>query len=110
LRNSFVPKREVAVKLPFHKLVSGETLALYEITIGEKGPIDEKALLARAGLSTFSWEAHGHYEGGKVNVTNFIWPYLHQFFNDSHGLKNYKRPLKIPFDRYQLCLKAINIG
>jgi len=22
----------------------------------------------------------------KVSVTNFIWPYLHQFFDDSHDL------------------------
>jgi len=105
-----VPKREVTVKLPFHKLVSGGILALYRITIGEKGPIDEKALLARAGLSASSWEAHEHCKGGKVNITNFIWPYLHQFFDNSHGLKGYKKPLKIPFDRYQLCLEAINIG
>jgi len=33
-------------------------------------------------------------------VTNFIWPYLHQFFDDSHGLKTSLKPLKRPFDRY----------
>jgi len=27
-------------------------------------------------------------------VTNFIWPYLHQFFNDSHGLNSTRKPLK----------------
>ena len=43
-------------------------------------------------------------------VTNFIWPYLHQFFNDSHGLNGYRRPLKRPFDRYQSRLEAINNG
>jgi len=31
-------------------------------------------------------------------VTNFIWPYLHQFFDDSHGLNDYRKPLKRPFD------------
>jgi len=33
-------------------------------------------------------------------VTNFIWPYLHQFFNDSHSLNGYGKSLKRPFDRY----------
>jgi len=32
------------------------------------------------------------------SVINFIWPYLYQFFNDSHSLNNYEKPLKIPFD------------
>ena len=44
------------------------------------------------------------------DVTNFIWPYLHQFFNDSHGLSGYRKPLKRPFDRYQSRLEAISIG
>ena len=33
-------------------------------------------------------------------VTNFIWPYLHQFSINSHGLNVYGKPLKRPFDRY----------
>ena len=32
------------------------------------------------------------------NVTNFIWSYLHQFFDDSHGLKARLKPLRRPFD------------
>jgi len=43
-------------------------------------------------------------------VTNFIQPYLHQFFIDSHGLNSYGKPLKRPFNRYQSRLKAINNG
>jgi len=43
-------------------------------------------------------------------VTNVIWPYLHQFFIDSHGLNGYGKPLKRPFYRYQSCFKAINNG
>jgi len=43
-------------------------------------------------------------------VTNFIRPYLHQFFDDSHGLNGYGKPLKRPFDRYQSRLEAISIG
>ena len=43
-------------------------------------------------------------------VTNFIWPYLHQFFNNSHSLKGYKMPSKGPFDQCQSHLKAISIG
>ena len=44
------------------------------------------------------------------SVTNFIWPYLHQFFNDSHSLNGYGKPLKRPFDRYQSRLEVISIG
>jgi len=44
------------------------------------------------------------------SVTNFIQPYLHQFFDDSHSLNGYGKPLKRPFNRYQSCLEAISIG
>jgi len=44
------------------------------------------------------------------SVTNFIRPYLHQFFDDSHSLNGYRKPLKRPFNQYQSCLKAISIG
>jgi len=44
------------------------------------------------------------------SVTNFIQPYLHQFFIDSHGLNGYGEPLKRPFHIYQSCLEAINDG
>jgi len=33
------------------------------------------------------------------SVTNFIWPYLHQLFDNSHGLNGYVKPLKRPFDQ-----------
>jgi len=33
-------------------------------------------------------------------VTNFIWPYLHQIFNDSHSLNGTWKPLKRPFNQY----------
>jgi len=33
-------------------------------------------------------------------VTNFIQPYLHQFFIDSHGINGCGKPLKRPFNRY----------
>jgi len=32
------------------------------------------------------------------SVTNFIWPYLHQFSKDSHGLNSIQKPSKQPFD------------
>jgi len=41
---------------------------------------------------------------------NFIRPYLHQFFDDSHSLNGYRKPLKRPFDQYQSHLKEISIG
>jgi len=31
-------------------------------------------------------------------VTNFIWSYLHQFFDDSHSIKTSLKPLRRPFD------------
>jgi len=34
----------------------------------------------------------------KLCVTNFIQSYLHQFFDDSHGLKASLKPLRRPFD------------
>ena len=34
----------------------------------------------------------------KEGVTNFIWSYLHQFFNNSHGFRASLKPLKRPFD------------
>jgi len=43
-------------------------------------------------------------------VTNFIQPYLHQFFDDSHGLKASLKPSRRPFDRYQSRPEAINNG
>ena len=43
-------------------------------------------------------------------VTNFIWPYLHQFFNDSHSLNSYRKLSKRPFDQYQSRLETINNG
>ena len=38
------------------------------------------------------------YSMSKAVVTNFIQPYLHQFFDDSHSLNGYGKPLKRPFD------------
>jgi len=52
----------------------------------------------------------GDREKDKKSITNFIWPYLYQFFDDSHSLNSYRKPSKRPFDKYQSCLKAINIG
>ena len=46
----------------------------------------------------------------KESVTNFIQPYLYQFFNDSHGLNGYRKPSKRPFNQCQSRLEAINIG
>ena len=46
----------------------------------------------------------------KLLVTNFIWSYLHHFFDDSHGLKTSLKTLRRPFDRCQSRLEAINNG
>jgi len=47
-------------------------------------------------------EASMPYKGKSAGITNFIRSYLHQFFNDSHGLKASLKPLRRPFDQYQL--------
>jgi len=46
----------------------------------------------------------------KKSVTNFIQPYLYQFFDDSHSHNGTWKLLKRPFNRYQLHLEAINSG
>ena len=46
----------------------------------------------------------------KESVTNFIQPYLYQFFNDSHGLNGYRKPSKRPVNLCQSHLETINIG
>ena len=46
------------------------------------------------------------YDCHLAAVTNFIQPYLHQFFDDSYSLNGYRKPLKIPFDRYQSCFET----
>jgi len=40
LKNSFVPKKDIAVKFPSHKLGSVGTLVLYGITVGGEGSFD----------------------------------------------------------------------
>jgi len=50
------------------------------------------------------------WSGYESTVTNFIWSYLRQFFDDSHGLKTSLKPLRRPFDRCQSRLEAINNG
>jgi len=59
-----------------------------------------------------TWEEKENLENAKevVDVTNFIWSYLHQFFDDSHGLKASLKPLRRPFDQCQSCLEVINNG
>ena len=36
----------------------------------------------------------------KVDITNYIQSYLHQFFDDFYGLKASLKPLRRPFDQY----------
>ena len=59
LRNSFVPKRKVAMKLPSQRLESAGTLALYGMTMGGKGSIDMHISPIDVGLGVSSWETHG---------------------------------------------------
>jgi len=66
--------------------------------------------LKKAGLNTnvrnfFRSDNSGHSTSYLWNsfissVTNFIQPYLYQFFDNSHGLNSTQKPLKRPFDQY----------
>jgi len=61
--------------------------------------------MRKACISSF-YQWHVLYSLSKPNlydflyVTNFIWPYLYQFFIDFHSLNSYGKPLKRPFNRY----------
>jgi len=68
LRNLFVPKREVAVKLPSHKLGSTGTLALYGVIMGGEGSVDVTVSLVEVGLRVSSLETHGGLEGSNVKL------------------------------------------
>jgi len=46
----------------------------------------------------------------QVGVTNFIWSYLHQIFDDFHGPKTSLKPLRRPFDQCQSRFETINNG
>jgi len=63
-----------------------------------------------AGAEKFIEKMKEIQKEAKAAVTNFIQPYLHQFFNDSHGLNGYRKPLKRPYYQYQSHLEAISIG
>jgi len=54
LRNLFVPKKEVAVKLPSHKLGLAGTLALYRMTVGGENSVDMTVSLVEVGLRVSS--------------------------------------------------------
>jgi len=68
--------------------------------------------LQRLSMKQKSHRTASREINAKLNpsVTNFIRPYLHQFFDDSHGPKASLKPLRKPFDRYQSRLEAINNG
>jgi len=68
LRNLFVPKREVAVKLPSYKLGLAGTLALYGMTVGGEGSVDVTMSLAEVGLRVSSLETHRRLEGSNVKL------------------------------------------
>jgi len=67
LRNLFVLKRNVAVKLPSHKLGSAGTLALYGITKGEENSMEILVSPIGAKLSASSRDACG-LEGGREKL------------------------------------------
>ena len=58
----------------------------------------------------YDWELLAIIEGLKQCVTNFIWSYLHQIFDNSYGLKTSLKPLRRPLDQCQSRLEAINNG
>ena len=70
LRNSFMLKREVAVKLPSHRLESAGTLVPYGMTMGGKGSNEADEWPLDAGLDVVV-RATGHKTLGEssVNIT-----------------------------------------
>ena len=61
-------------------------------------------------IQVYDYLPKNRHISGIFVVTNFIQSYLHQFFDDSHGLKTSLKPLRRPFDRCQSRLEAINNG
>ena len=53
---------------------------------------------------------HDRHDREDIGITNFIQSYLHQIFNDFHGLKASLKPLRRTFNQCQSPLEAINNG
>ena len=70
LRNSFVPKNEVAMKLPFYRLGSAGTLALYGMTVGGEGSDNIWVMPLDAGVGIFLLQTCGSWKGGKMKLYN----------------------------------------
>ena len=97
-----------------HSLFSGQTATDCSDIVLWVFEQKKKALLKLIDNGFFGTTvAHIHtieFQKRGLPVTNFIQPYLHQFFDDSHSLNGTQKPLTRPFDRYQLRLKAISNG
>jgi len=105
------PSKKLSEKyLRLYKIIAQPSLQSFTLhlpdTMRAAYPVFHVSMLEPATPNTFQQCS----ESLLVPVTNFIWPYLHQFFNDSHGLNSYRKPLKRPFNRYQSCLEAISDG
>ena len=105
------PSKKLSEKyLRLYKIIAQPSLQSFTLhlpdTMRAAHPVFHVSMLEPATPNTFQQCS----ESLPVPVTNFIWPYLHQFFNDSHSLNSYRKPLKRPFNRYQSCLEAISDG
>ena len=92
--------------------ISINYLTILTVSMATESPwkdlsIDTSHISKQSILAEILGRSTGNYHS---TVTNFIQPYLHQFFDDSHSLNGYRKPLKRPFNRYQSHLKTINIG
>jgi len=68
LRNSFMPKREVAIKLLSHRLGSAGTLAPYGMTMGGEGSNEVDEWPLDAGLDVASLTTQEEYNGRKEKL------------------------------------------
>jgi len=66
-----VPKREVAVKLPSHRLGSAGTLAPYGMTVGGEGSNEADEWPLDAGSDVASLMTRGGCDGGREKLNDW---------------------------------------
>jgi len=76
-------------------LLKPEFFAINALKATHESPINNEIILKEVKAALLLDE---DYKSLLKSITNFIQPYLHQFFDDSHGINGYGKPLKRPFN------------